>query len=179
MFNKAVNSAQPTKGDADKFLSFKMGNENFGIGILSVKEIIEYGGITDVPMMPDFVRGAINLRGHVVPVMDLAIRLGRKPQEVSRRTCVVIVEVMSEGYKLDVGIVVDAVNEVIDIVPENIEPAPTLGGKVKTEFLKGMGKIGEKFLVLLNIENVLTLKDIELINTTIAGGLGVNGGGRA
>lgn len=148
-----------------KFLSFRLSGENFGIGILNIKEIIEYGNITEVPMMPDFVKGAINLRGHVVPVMDLAVRLGRQSDEISKRTCIVIVEVVSNGVTMDIGIVVDAVNEVIDIDPREIDPAPSFGGTVRTDFLRGMGKIGEKFIVLLEIDNVITLEDIKALES--------------
>lgn len=161
---KAKTETNVAKDDElHKFLSFRLAHENFGIGILNIKEIIEYGGLTPVPMMPEFVRGAINLRGHVVPVMDLAVRLGRKSDEVSRRTCIVIVEVISNNVKMDVGIMVDAVNEVIDINPREIDPAPSFGGSLRTDFLRGMGKIGEKFLVLLDIDNVISLKDIEAL----------------
>ena len=146
-----------------KFLSFRLGNENFGIGILNIKEIIEYGNITSVPMMPDFVRGAINLRGHVVPVMDLAIRLGRQSDDVGKRTCIVIVEVESNNVTMDVGIMVDAVNEVLDIAPRDIDPAPSFGGSVRTDFLRGMGKIGEKFIILLEVDNVISLEDIKAL----------------
>ncbi|MDH5728431.1 MAG: chemotaxis protein CheW [Gammaproteobacteria bacterium] len=150
--------------DLHKFLSFRMGDENFGIGILAIREIIEYGGMTPVPMMPDFIKGAINLRGHVVSVMDLAVRLGRKAQQVGKRTCIVIVEVEVQGVKMEVGLMVEAVNEVLDIAPHEIDPAPSFGGTVRTDFLHGMGKIGDEFLILLDINNVLTLKDVELLD---------------
>ena len=146
-----------------KFLSFRLGSENFGIGILNIKEIIEYGNITAVPMMPEFVRGAINLRGHVVPVMDLAVRLGRRSDDVGKRTCIVIVEVESNNVRMDVGIMVDAVNEVLDIAPRDIDPAPSFGGTVRTDFLRGMGKIGDKFIILLEVDNVISLEDIKAL----------------
>lgn len=152
------------KLELSKYLSFKMGRENFGIGILAIKEIIEYGNITELPMMPAFVRGAINLRGHIVPIMDLAIRLGRKSQEVTKRTCVVIIEIFAQGISMDIGVVVDAVNEVIDILPEDIDPAPSFGGTVKTDFLRGMGKIGDGFLILLDINNIISAKEMELMS---------------
>ena len=151
------------EGELDKFLSFRLGKENFGIGILNIKEIIEYGAITEVPMMPEFVRGAINLRGHIVPVMDLAIRLSRESDEISKRTCIVIVEVESNSVVMDVGIVVDAVNEVLDIYPADIDPAPSFGGTVRTDFLRGMGKMGDKFIILLDIDHVISLEDIQAL----------------
>jgi purine-binding chemotaxis protein CheW len=157
------SQAMSMETELHKFLSFRLSGENFGIGILNIKEIIEYGDITTVPMMPDFVKGAINLRGHVVPVMDLAIRLGRQSDEVSKRTCIVIVEVESNGVTMDVGIMVDAVNEVLDIDPREIDPAPSFGGTVRTDFLRGMGKIGDKFIILLDIDNVISLEDIKAL----------------
>lgn len=147
-----------------KFLSFRMGQENFGLGILAIKEIIEYRDITDVPMMPGFVRGAINLRGHVVAVIDLAVRMGRPPQNISRRTCVVIVEVEMNQVRMEIGLMVEAVNEVLDILPSNIDPAPSFGGAVETDFIHGMGKIGDRFLILLNIEKILSLNDLQALS---------------
>ncbi|MDH5545721.1 MAG: chemotaxis protein CheW [Gammaproteobacteria bacterium] len=151
------------EGELHKFLSFRLGKENFGIAILNIKEIIEYGSITEVPMMPEFVRGAINLRGHIVPVMDLAIRLSRQSDEISKRTCIVIVEVETNQVVLDVGIVVDAVNEVMDIHPEDIDPAPSFGGSLRTDFIRGMGKMGEKFIILLEIDKVISLEDMHAL----------------
>ena len=164
-----INNQNLSEEDLHKFLSFRMGEENFGIGILNIKEIIEYGNITAVPMMPAFVVGAINLRGHIVPVMDLAVRLGRQSDDVSKRTCIVIVEVESNDVRMDVGIRVDAVNEVLDIYPRDIDPAPSFGGSVRTDFLKGMGKIGEKFIVLLDIDHVISLADIEALESVGSG----------
>lgn len=152
--------------ETHKFLSFRLGDENFGFPILNIKEIIEYGGLTSIPMMPQFIRGAINLRSHIIPIMDLAVRLGRKTNDVSRRTCIVIVELMINGMRMDVGIVVDAVNEVIDINPSEIDPAPTFGGHVGAEFLLGMGKIGDRFLILLNVDKIISLDDAKALQAT-------------
>jgi purine-binding chemotaxis protein CheW len=151
--------------ETHKFLSFRLGDENFGFPILNIKEIIEYGGLTAIPMMPDFIRGAINLRSHIVPIMDLAVRLGRKTNDVSRRTCIVIVELMINGVRMDVGIMVDAVNEVIDIDPSAIDPAPTFGGNLRAEFLLGMGKVGDRFLILLNVDKIITLDDAKALQS--------------
>lgn len=167
--SKTKATVAKVEDELHKFLSFKLGEENFGIAILNIKEIIEYGGLIAVPMMPEFVRGAINLRGHVVPVMDLAVRLGKSPHEVSKRTCIVIVEVYSNQVKMDVGIIVDAVNEVIDIKPAEIDPAPSFGGSIRTDFLRGMGKVGEKFLVLLNVDRVISLEDIKTMQQATQG----------
>src|SRR5690606_32178220 len=116
-----------------------LSGEMFAIGILAIKEIIEYANLTTVPMMPACIRGVINLRGAVVPVVDLAARFGRTPTPVSKRTCIVIVEVESGGERQDVGVIVDAVNEVLDIPAADIEPPPSFGTKIRTDFIKGMG----------------------------------------
>ncbi len=158
------NSRNTSADELHKFLSFKIAEDNFGLSILKVKEIIEYQELTEVPMMPRFICGAINLRGHVVPVIDLSVRLGRESQDIGRRTCVIITEVGSINDRMEVGLLVDAVNEVMDIHPRDIDPAPSFRGSVRTEFIHGMGKIGEKFIILLDIENILSLQDIELLD---------------
>src|SRR5262245_19553412 len=112
-----------------------LGGETFAMGILAVKEIIEYSSLTEVPMMPASVRGVINLRGAVVPVVDLAVRFGRAPAAVTKRTCIVIVETSVNDTRQDVGVVVDAVNEVLEIPQEDIEPPPTFGTRIRTDFI--------------------------------------------
>ncbi|RZL03061.1 MAG: purine-binding chemotaxis protein CheW [Rubrivivax sp.] len=144
-----------------QYLTFMLAGETFALGILAVKEIIEYHSLTVVPMMPDCVRGVINLRGAVVPVMDLLARFGRPSSEVTKRTCVVIVEVQTaEQESQVVGVVVDAVNEVLDIGPTDIEPAPAFGARIRTDFIQGMGKVKGKFVILLNANHVLSLDEI-------------------
>lgn len=158
-------NAQRASQELHKFLSFRMGQENFGIGILCIKEIMEFGEVTPVPMMPQFIRGAINLRGHAVPVIDLSVRLGRGALEISRRTCIVVVEIAANGQTMDVGVTVDAVNEVLDIHPADIDAAPSLGGTVRTDFIRGMGKVHEKFIILLDIDRVLSMKDMDILGS--------------
>ena len=154
---KHTNQETNVDGQAAQYLTFMLGGEAFGIGIMAVKEIIEFGGITDVPMMPESIRGVINLRGAVVPVMDLAARFGR-PQTVSgKRTCIVIVELAGEdGHQLT-GIVVDAVSAVLDIPAADVEPAPSFGTRIRGDFIAGMGKVNGKFVILLNVGQVLAL----------------------
>lgn len=159
-----MNTQASEKMDLNKFLSFRMGQENYGLGILEIKEIIEYEDVTEVPMMPDFVRGAINLRGHTVAVIDLAVRMGKDPQQVSKRTCVVIVEVVTNNVRMDIGVMVEAVNEVLDITPDQIDPAPSFGGAVETDFIHGMGKVDGRFLILLNLDRILSLRDMQVIS---------------
>ena len=143
-----------------QYLTFNLAGETFAIGILAIKEIISYTSLTTVPMMPDCVRGVINLRGAVVPVMDLLSRFGKSSSEVTKRTCIVIVEVQSAGERQDIGIVVDAVNEVLDIPAKEIEPPPAFGARIRTEFIRGMGKVHGRFVILLDVDHVLSLDEI-------------------
>ena len=146
--------------DQAQYLTFMLGGEVFAIGILAVKEIIEYGGVTTVPMMPECIRGVINLRGAVVPVMDLLSRFGKQPIVIGKRTCIVIVEIAAGGEQQVVGVMVDAVNAVLEIPGSEIEPAPSFGAKIRTDFIAGMGKVGGKFVILLNVDNVLSTQEV-------------------
>jgi len=151
--------------DVNQYLTFVLGGEVYGVSILVIKEILEYHEPTLVPMMPDFIRGVINLRGSVVPVVDLSLRLGRESTEVAKRTCVVIIEIQHEEERMEIGVVVDAVNEVLDIAPESIEAAPSFGAKIRTDFINGMGKIDDKFVVLLNIDHVLSIEELSMLDS--------------
>jgi purine-binding chemotaxis protein CheW len=153
--------------EALQYLTFQLAGKIYGINISSIREIIEYGSMTTVPMMPDFIEGVINLRGRVVPVVNLAKRFGAEEQVISKKTSVIILEISDESQKLDVGVVVDIVNEVLDILPKNIEPAPAFGANIRTDFISGMGKVGEKILVLLNIKNVLSVDELSSINQAV------------
>lgn len=148
---------------AQQYLTFVLGAEMFAVGILNVKEIIEYGNLTEIPMMPSFIRGVINLRGAVVPVIDLAARFGGKVSTVGRRTCIVILELREGDLDHDVGVVVDAVSEVLEIAPGEIEPPPSFGARIRADFIAGMGKVGGRFVVLLNIARVLSAQEIALL----------------
>ncbi len=157
--SKAVlHTATPT--EAAQYLTFMLGGEVYAIGILSIKEIIEFGGLTTVPMMPASIRGVINLRGAVVPVMDLAARFGKPSSEVTKRSCIVIVELGSDSEQQVIGVVVDSVNAVQEIAPADIEPAPSFGMRIATDFIAGMGKVNGKFVILLDIRQVLSIDDI-------------------
>lgn len=151
---------------SQQYLTFSLGGEMFAVGILNVKEIIEYGHLTEIPMMPGFIRGVINLRGSVVPVIDLSARFGGKTTEVSRRTCIVIVEVADDDTRHDIGIMVDAVSEVLDIPASEIEPPPSFGAKIRADFIFGMGKIAGKFVIILNIGKVLSVDEIAMLTST-------------
>jgi purine-binding chemotaxis protein CheW len=143
-----------------QYLTFVVGGESFATTIASVKEIIEYRKPTDVPMMPGFMRGVINLRGHVVPVIDPSVRFGRAPLEATRRSCIVILDVQQDGEAHDIGVMVDAVSAVREIADADIEPAPTFGAKLRADFIRGMGKIGEKFVIILELERVLSMDEL-------------------
>jgi purine-binding chemotaxis protein CheW len=146
--------------DHKQYLTFMLGGEVFAIGILCIKEIIEYAGLTEVPMMPECIRGVINLRGAVVPVLDLSARFGKKSGEVTKKTCIVIVEVMGGEEPHDMGVVVDAVNAVLEIPASEIEPAPAFGARIRTDFIEGMGKVAGKFVILLNVNQVLSTEEL-------------------
>jgi purine-binding chemotaxis protein CheW len=143
-----------------QYLTFMLGGEIFAIGILCIKEIIEYSSLTEVPMMPPAVRGVINLRGAVVPVMDLLIRFGKTSSPVSKRTCIVIIEVTELGERQDIGIVVDSVDSVLDIPASEIEPPPSFGAGIRTDFIRGMGKVNGKFVILLDVNHALAVEEV-------------------
>ncbi|MCU6498081.1 chemotaxis protein CheW [Rugamonas sp. A1-17] len=144
-----------------QFLSFMLGQEMFAIGILAVREILEYAGVTPVPQMPACISGVINLRGTAVPVLDLARRLERAPSPIGKRTCIIVVEVDSgEDGAFVIGILVDAVNAVLDIPPAEIEPAPSFGAQVRAEMLQGIGKVNGRFVLLLNVQHVVAASEL-------------------
>ena len=149
--------------DQQQYLTFTLGDEMFAIGILSIREIIEYGQISEVPMTPPFIRGVLNLRGAVVPVVDLAVRFGRTARETTKRTCVVIVEVESENGRQEMGIVVDAVSEVLEIPASEIEPPPEFGARIRIDFISGMGKVGGNFVVMLDVNKVLSIDEVAVV----------------
>ena len=152
--------------DSNQFLTFMLSGETYGINILGIKEIIEYGNLTPVPMMPDFIAGVINLRGSVVPIVNLKLRFGDNASEIGKRTSIVILEVGDNERKTEIGIIVDIVNEVIELTGSDIEPAPSFGSRIRADFIKGMGKIDEQFLILLDVEHVLSIEELSIIQQT-------------
>lgn len=144
-----------------QYLTFVLAGEIFSIGILAIKEIIEYAPPTSVPMMPEYLRGVINLRGLVVPVIDLAVRFGRPASPVTKRTCIVIVEIELDGERFDIGAVVDAVNAVVEIPASDIEPPPSFGARIRADFIAGMGKVDGRFVILLDPKHVLAPAELE------------------
>ena len=162
LVKKEIHAAL-SQQEEGQYLTFLIGGEMFAISILGIKEIIEYGNLTTVPMMPDFIRGVINLRGAVVPVVDLSARFGRKSSEITRRSCIVILEVEGDGEKQDVGVVVDSVSEVLAIAASEIEPPPSFGAKIRTDFISGMGKVSGKFVIILKADRVLSVDEMAML----------------
>ncbi|MBV8035904.1 chemotaxis protein CheW [Roseateles sp.] len=157
----ALALAAPPSAGLTQYLSFNLAREVFAIGILAVKEIIEFKALTEVPMMPASVRGVINLRGAVVPVVDLAQRFGRAASQVGKRSCIVIVETGTEEQGGGVlGVLVDSVREVLDIPSADIEPAPSFGAQIRRDFIAGIGKVRGDFVILLDLSRVLSLQEI-------------------
>lgn len=147
-----------------QYLTFALGEEVFAMDIRSVREIIQYGAMTVVPLMPSFVRGVINLRGAVVPVIDLQSRFGRPRATVSKKTCIIIFDASREGEKLELGLMVDAVSEVIDIRASEIEPPPQFGASIRRDFMRGMAKVNGNFIVLLEPERALDIEEMAMLS---------------
>ncbi len=157
--NKAVQDRE------GKYLTFALGAEEYGLEILKVREIMGIMEITAVPQTPAHVRGVINLRGKVIPVIDLRAKFGMETTETTDQTCIIVVEITRQGQGFDTGIVVDRVQEVLDIAGENIEDTPQFGSNVETDFILGMGKIGDAVKILLDIDKVLAGDDMEVFAT--------------
>ncbi len=149
--------------DISQYLTFQLCGETFAIGILAIKELLEYMPMTQVPMMPSFVRGVMNLRGAVVPVIDLSLRFGKGETLVQRRTCVVIVEIEHEEQQQYIGILVDAVHEVLAIPDTDILAAPQFGNHIRSDFIAGMAKVNHKFVVLLDLSQALSVEEMSLL----------------
>lgn len=147
--------------EGDKFLTFRLNDTSYGVEITRIKEILEYGGITRIPMTPPSIRGVINLRGNVVPVVDLAERLEcGGDNDVSRRTCVIITEMEDEGEVMDIGFVVDAVEQVVGIHEDHIEATPSFGTDIKSDYICGMGNVNDKFIILLDMDTVFSVTEL-------------------
>ncbi len=154
-----------------QFLTFYIGEELFAIAVGDIREVIEYGRLTDVPMMPAFLRGVTNLRGSVIPVLDLSVRFGRAVTQEKKRTCIVIVEVQHEAQLLVIGVIVDAVNSVVAVEDNQIEDRPSFGANIRSDFIQAMLNIKDRFIIALDVEKVLSVDEIvDLV------GLSVNDG---
>ncbi|MDH4201133.1 MAG: chemotaxis protein CheW [Spirochaetia bacterium] len=146
-----------------QYLTFLMGQDQYSLDILMVKEIIAYSDVMKVPMLPDYIKGVINLRNKVVPVIDLSMRFGKGKTEISKLTCIIIIELSKGEKKVEIGIVVDSVSEVISLSGAEIEKTPEFGDDVHADFISGMGRIGERFIIMLNVARVLNVEDISYL----------------
>ncbi|EGR2797452.1 purine-binding chemotaxis protein CheW [Vibrio navarrensis] len=146
----------PNDEQIEQYLTFKVANELFAVGILEVSEIIEFGSMTPVPMMPNFIRGVINLRGQAVPVVDLSARLGKGQQALNRRSCIILVQGTDKQPALPIGMLVDSVDEIVEIEQACIHPPPAFGESVDTQFIKAMARTNELFFILLDIKHLLS-----------------------
>jgi len=151
---------------AGKYLTFALGEEEYGLEILKVREIFGYMEITNVPQMPSYVKGVINLRGKVIPVINLRTKFSIDEIEISEETCIIVVDSVTDGVHVETGVIVDRVSEVLDITSENIEPSPQFGAEVETNFILGIGKVGDAVKLLLDIDTVLQDGILELSNLT-------------
>lgn len=149
--------------EQDQHLTFELSGEELAVPVMNIREIIRYGKLTKMPMVPNFIEGVINLRGSVVPVINLAAKFGLTLQDADKRTCIIIMEVEIEDESVVMGIVVDKVLQVIEIPDDNIEPSPTLGAKIQTNFIKGMARIEDGFIIILDISQVLSADEIAIV----------------
>ncbi len=149
-----------TPGHTAQVLTFWLGTEVFGMDIRTVREIIQCGPMTTLPLMPAFVRGVINLRGAVVPVVDLNARFGRTATTVGKKSCIVIFDAVRGGERVELGLLVDAVSEVIRLAEGDVEPAPEFGSAIRREFIRGIGKVGQRFVILLEPDRALDVQEM-------------------
>jgi purine-binding chemotaxis protein CheW len=153
----------PTITETTQFLTYKLGDEVFALDITKVREVLDFTTVTKVPRTPDFMRGVINLRGSVVPVVDLRLKFGMTKTESSVNTCIIITEVTVDNETTILGALADSVQEVLDLEPGSIAPAPKIGTKLKTEFIKGMGKRDDRFIIILDIDKVFSSDELAMV----------------
>lgn len=163
--NKRTTQAPAIVEQRNQFLAFTLGKESFAIDIRFIKEIIQYGSLTEVPLMPPFIRGVINLRGSVVPVIDLSVRFDKGTTDITRHTCIVILEVQNGEEIVVLGAVVDHVNEVLELAASDIEAAPAFGSDLRSEFINGVGKVGGQFIIILDVNHVLSIDELACLAT--------------
>lgn len=149
--------------EVTQYLTFKLAEEIFGVDVSQVQEILELTPITRIPQTPPFMKGVINVRGKVVPIVDLRLKFGMEEQESTVDTCIVVVEVAMEGETVVLGAVADSVDEVIDQQPDQIEPPPRIGTNLNTDFIKGMGKRDDHFIIILDINKIFSTAEITIV----------------
>ena len=145
-----------------QYLTFQLGNEVFALDVSNVREILEFTTVTKVPQTPEFMRGVINLRGSVVPVLDMRLKFGMTITEKTVNTCIIVVEVSFEEETTIIGALVDSVQEVFELEPDQIEPAPRIGTQLRTEFIKGMGKRDDQFIIILDVDKVFSSEELSI-----------------
>ncbi len=150
------------------YLTFKLGEEIFALDVSQIREVLDFTSITKVPRTPPFMRGVINLRGSVVPVLDFRLAFNMTATEKTVSTCIIVVEVALEGEKVIVGALADSVEEVIQLEPEHIQPAPSVGASIRTDFIRGMGRRDSEFLMILDIDRVFSNEDLGLLKQACA-----------
>jgi purine-binding chemotaxis protein CheW len=164
---ETMDQAVKIMGDREgKYLTFTLKEEEYGIGILKIKEIIGMMSITSIPQSPDFIKGVINLRGQVIPVMDLRLRFGMEKADYTERTCIIVVEIIGQSGANSIGLVVDSVSEVMNIKGEDIENTPAFGAKLNTDYILGMAKMEGGVKILLDIDRVLSGEEIAVLEKT-------------
>ena len=156
----------PIRDENNQYLTFKLDEEVFALGIDKVREVLDYTSVTKVPQTPDFMRGVINLRGSVVPVIDMRLKFGMAKTDTTVNTCIIIVEINLDGETAILGALADSVQEVLDLEPHQIEPAPKIGTKLRTDFIRGMGKRGEQFIIILDIDRVFSSEELAAVQMT-------------
>lgn len=149
--------------DSRQYVTFCLGEELFGVAVTRAREILDLAPVTRVPQTPDYLLGVINLRGQVVPVVDLRVKLGLPKRETTRDTCIIVMEVQLDGEAITVGGLADSVREVLELRDDQIEPPPRMGTRLKTEFIAGMGKVNEEFLILLEIDKVFSGEELAVV----------------
>jgi purine-binding chemotaxis protein CheW len=152
-----------------QYLTFKLGREIFATDVAKVREVLDFTTITEIPRTPDFMSGVINLRGSVVPVVDMRLCLEMSKTERTTNTCIVVLEVLLENESIVIGALADSVEEVIDLEPDQIRPAPRIGAQIRTDFLKGMGKREEQFIMILDIDRVFSADELIAVRNPEAG----------
>jgi len=177
MANETVATKLPARNQDDvdhgstiaggKFLTFALAGEDYGIEILKVQEIIGIMNITPIPRTPDYVKGVMNLRGKIIPIVDLRTKFEMEAQEQTEETCIIVVQVARKDRNVTMGVVVDCVSEVVDINSAQIESAPSFGTNVNTDYILGMGKIADKVVVLLDVDKVLSSGEIKAVEKMV------------
>ena len=150
----------PGTTDTVQYLTFGLGDDIFAIDVIMAKEVLDFSNVTHVPQTPDYMLGVINLRGSVVPVVDMRLKFGMPDRDKTRDSCIIVVEVDVEGEPITVGALADSVQEVMDMAPDQIEPPPRIGTRLNTDFIKGMGNLGDKFVIILDINKVFSADDL-------------------